>query len=246
MHNITPLPLSENTCCVLYCAVNKTNGKAYIGITMTSLYRRKISHKHASKTSDNYFYRAIRKHGWDAFVWHILALAKSREELMCTETRFISEMKTNDRNRGYNTTAGGEHPICTEETKRKIGAANSGKPGVLNGFYGKKHSLENRKLWSELRRGKRPDNGFVKHSKNTKLLLSARRIAWLKTPDSKRIMAMANQKRVRLKHNKSGVIFESIKDAAIHFNINHITLAARLRHKRKVTNGPTFSDFVLL
>lgn len=50
---------------IIYRAINKINGKGYIGLTTRSLQERKDEHiKSARIESDNYyFHKAIRKYG---------------------------------------------------------------------------------------------------------------------------------------------------------------------------------------
>lgn len=63
-------------------------------------------HKTRYKTTNTKFYAAIRKHGWDAFVWDIIYM--SHDETHCHQTMeqlFITEYDSIAN--GYNTTEGG-------------------------------------------------------------------------------------------------------------------------------------------
>lgn len=93
------------------------------------------AHKKASfneKASDHntYFHRAIRKHGWDAFVWEVIYThPDSQYTKNKMEPHFISEHDSY--NNGYNMTLGGDGAIGlirTKEHRAKIGAAQRGKP----------------------------------------------------------------------------------------------------------------------
>lgn len=59
---------------LIYKATNKINNKCYIGKTEFSLEKRKHQHKKASTNSKDFslFYKSIKKHGWDNFIWEIL------------------------------------------------------------------------------------------------------------------------------------------------------------------------------
>lgn len=92
---------------IVYAAM-ALNGKRYIGVTTKSLDVRKRSHKHAALVTktDNKFYRAIRRHGFDSFTWVVLFETDSIEVMFQKEKDLIVEFKT--RKHGYNSTDGGE------------------------------------------------------------------------------------------------------------------------------------------
>lgn len=53
---------------IVYKATNKLNDKVYIGITTKTLRHRMSIHKKDAKVKNTYFYRAIRKYGFDNFI----------------------------------------------------------------------------------------------------------------------------------------------------------------------------------
>jgi group I intron endonuclease len=59
---------------IIYKATNKINNKCYIGKTEFSLENRKHQHKKAAVNSKDFslFYRSIKKHGWDNFIWEVI------------------------------------------------------------------------------------------------------------------------------------------------------------------------------
>ena len=110
------------------------NGKRYVGLTIKSMERRRIEHKHQSKYSNRKVYNAIRKYGWENVVWKILTTCSNEEEMKDKERHFIKKFRTLEIEFGYNHREGGEGGRHDEETKRRISLANSGEN---NGMYGK-------------------------------------------------------------------------------------------------------------
>lgn len=132
---------------IVYCATNKINGFKYIGITTKFLDERKRQHFYQafSEKKKNYFYRALRKYGWENFEWSIIHQASTLEELLERENFFIKEFKTFKSN-GYNETVGGRGCFGwkhSEETKKKISIASkkSNKGKKLNEEHKKKIGL---------------------------------------------------------------------------------------------------------
>lgn len=94
---------------IIYKATNLINNKVYIGQTVQNLEERRRCHNYESihypKTSFN---RAIKKYGKDSFVWEVIDLADSPEELNEKEIYWISYYKSTNKEWGYNTTIGGK------------------------------------------------------------------------------------------------------------------------------------------
>ena len=77
---------------IIYKATNKINGKVYIGQTEKTLEHRKEVHHRDSERMDTYFYRAIRKYGWENFEWEVIDdSATTREELNALEQYYIAK-----------------------------------------------------------------------------------------------------------------------------------------------------------
>lgn len=91
-----------------YKITNRANGKAYVGITTQGLDRRVANHRKSSAKGNQVLYRAIRKHGWDAFEVAVLYEATSLKELVIAERGLIAAHGTFIRSGGYNMTLGGE------------------------------------------------------------------------------------------------------------------------------------------
>jgi group I intron endonuclease len=98
----------------IYKATNTVNNKSYIGFD--SAWPRRIAHhKSTAKlgTATAYpFYNAIRKYGWDLFIWEPIYQSTDREHCLgIMENYFINENRTYigyDDCNGYNLTLGGE------------------------------------------------------------------------------------------------------------------------------------------
>jgi len=122
---------------VVYEAKNIVNGKRYIGQTTQDFLIRKQQHLDSIKYNNSgchLFKRALIKYGEDKFVWKIIDVATSREELNLKESFWIEFFKTTDVNFGYNLKGGGYNPFLTDRVKQAIGDAQRGE---LNHSFGK-------------------------------------------------------------------------------------------------------------
>lgn len=112
----------------VYVHINKTNGKRYVGITSKPNPEHRWNHGRGYQRKGNkYFYNSILKHGWDGFDHIILYSGLSEQDAKDTEIRLIKEWDTQNRDHGYNLTAGGDGAtgaIVSEETRRKHSIAN--------------------------------------------------------------------------------------------------------------------------
>lgn len=90
---------------IVYMATNSVNGHFYIGVTKQTLHKRKGEHRRdaaGGKKTCRAFHAAIRKYGWDSFVWEVVSDHATLDELMVEETRLIRELKPH-----YNISSGG-------------------------------------------------------------------------------------------------------------------------------------------
>lgn len=98
----------------IYKATNLINGKVYIGFT-TNWPQRINGHNYDRRygnTDNKAFYNAIKKYGWNNFVWEAIYQSLDEEHtLKVMEPHFINEHRSwvgfKDCN-GYNVTKGGE------------------------------------------------------------------------------------------------------------------------------------------
>jgi group I intron endonuclease len=133
---------------LIYVATNTVNGKIYIGQTCNTLaWRWRVHVKDAKRAkTEQYFHRAIRRYGEEAFVVEELARVDSREELDRLERFYILAFESYppSKGKGYNMTEGGEgyrasYPTRkvtrgwhhSEESRRKISLGHIGlkRPG---------------------------------------------------------------------------------------------------------------------
>jgi group I intron endonuclease len=160
----------------IYKVVNKVNGKVYIGYTK-NFNGRKNSHKKSIKNPKytSIFHNALRKYGWDSFVWEIIYQSKEEEHtLKIMEPYFIEQYNSFDD--GYNMTFGGEGNLGfshDEKTKKIIGSRTKGKnlhvehkQKISISHLGVTHSKETRLKMSNDRKGKNWYNNGIKNTQS--------------------------------------------------------------------------------
>ena len=102
---------------IIYMHRNKINNKVYIGQTIQSCQSRWKHNGNGYKTQ-NKFYSAIQKYGWDNFEHIILEENLTLEELNERESYWIHFY--NSIENGYNVREGGNNQPLTNEHKEKI------------------------------------------------------------------------------------------------------------------------------
>lgn len=166
---------------IIYCYHCILTGKKYIGKTLYEK-KRKDDHKYNVSTgTSTKFYNAVRKYGWENFVYGIIEIVEANL-LEDMEKYYIQQYNT--MNDGYNMTIGGDGKfgwkassetkekmknsakgrILSEETKRKI---SESKKGCFGSFTGKKHTEQSKQKISQIHKGK-PFPGIHNSSKETK------------------------------------------------------------------------------
>ncbi|MEY9867273.1 group I intron endonuclease [Peribacillus sp. B2I2] len=123
---------------IIYTATNMINNKIYVGKSKgrggtneASLNRRKRQHKHTAltKKSQTFFAKAIRKYGWESFVWGVIDTGTSNDELIEKEKYWVRYYQSNNEKFGYNLTEGGDGIDgykFSEELKKKLSDAHKG------------------------------------------------------------------------------------------------------------------------
>lgn len=149
------------------------DGKVYIGITGRKPEAR--WNGGWGYVGNDYFMKAIQKHGWDNFQHEIIAEGLTQEEAEHMEIRLIVEHESTNRARGYNISHGGhapatglhwkrpkagilageKHPMfgthLTDAQKQHLSQINSGNKHPQ---FGKHRSEETKRKISEAQRGK--------------------------------------------------------------------------------------------
>lgn len=138
---------------IIYKAINKVNGKIYIGQTIQSLNRRIQKHIRRSlgKKDNLYFHSAIRKYNKENFIWEIIAECNSLEELNKVEIDMIEKYNTFEN--GYNLTAGGNGIAKFNHTKEAKKKMSESKKGEKNPNYNKPPTEETKKKMSKAHEG---------------------------------------------------------------------------------------------
>jgi len=166
---------------IIYCYHCISTGKKYIGKTLYE-NRRKYDHKwNVSVGVSTKFYNAIRKYGWENFVYGIIEVLEPN--LLEEKEKFYIE-KYNTFNSGYNMTIGGDGKFgwkATPETKEKMSLSQKGKvvseetrrkisetkKGCFGPFTGKTHTEETKEKLKNAHKGK-PFLGIHNSNKETK------------------------------------------------------------------------------
>ena len=107
------------------------NNKMYIGITSKAISQRWYGNGSGYATQQ-LFWRAIQKYGWNNFQ-HIILFDNLSKEVACEcEKYLINKYQTNNPKFGYNVSSGGEfsHTGCklTDEQRAKLSKAHKGLP----------------------------------------------------------------------------------------------------------------------
>lgn len=185
--------------------------KVYIGITSLNPTRR---WKNGEGYKNNlYFYRAIKKYGWNNFRHEIIHKGLTKEEA-CKEEQGLIDMydSTNPRH-GYNLSLGGECSASgmrhTEEYKQKMSQLFSKEN---NPFYGCHHTEEAKQKMSQIHKGK-----TISEEQKEKITNSS-----VKAPI------------VCVELNK---FFVSIRSAEKDLGIDHSNIIACLKGRQKTAGG---------
>ena len=112
---------------VIYCYHCIPTGKKYIGQTVKEKHRKRQHINHCKTGVDNKFYRAVRKYGWDNFVYGIID--DYNDEILNEQEIFYIDKYDTYRN-GYNSTIGGEGArgfTHNENTRKKLSKAHKGR-----------------------------------------------------------------------------------------------------------------------
>ena len=136
---------------IVYKAICIHNNKIYIGATTNSLCKRKSSHLYSARNGSKYaFHNAIRSHGYNSFIWDIMAYTDTKQQMFQLEKLYI--LLYDSKNSGYNMTDGGETPNAMY--------------GKDNPMYGRTHSDKVKQRLRDIHSGIKWDDKFGKERSN--------------------------------------------------------------------------------
>ena len=158
--------MNKNT----YCVYRHTSpsGKSYIGITgLKPEFRWNGGMGYSPRTI---FGCAIQKYGWNNFKHEIIYNCLSERGAKEKEILLIKELRTTERQYGYNETFGGEGANGYKHTEKTLEHLREINSGENNPLYGMTASLETREKMSAAHRGKH--TGGWKQSEQAKQKIS--------------------------------------------------------------------------
>ena len=206
------------------------NGKCYIGITSRKPEYRWNNGK--GYKQNNHFYNAIQKYGWDNIKHEILYSGLDEETACALEASLVFILNSNNPKHGYNNCFGGgkgslgAHWTQTEEHRKKISEALSGRTGIKSSNYGKTYSEEWRKHISESKRGKpsklRGRTMPEEHKKHISEALAGKP----QYQKRKKVMCVSLNKE-----------FDSVNEAGKELSIDSSSIAKCCKGKRKSAGG---------
>ena len=107
------------------------SGKVYISITSCKPTQRWWRGK--GYKSNPHFTAAINKYGWDSFKHEIIRGNLTKEQAEIAEIAAIRHYKARNRQYGYNLAKGGKLSALSEESRKRVSEANTGKPNKNRG-----------------------------------------------------------------------------------------------------------------
>lgn len=228
---------------IVYTAVNKTNGKFYVGVTTRGINHRKRAHfSEARRGRRGKFYAAIRKYGEDTFIFSAIAECRTYKAALARERELIEALRPE-----YNSTLGGEgalgyrHP---PEVIKRIADLRRGKPGPWRGKKRPDIGIKNRirllgkpiRHWQGKTRSQETKDKISKTKTGVKATITvaaaaARRVA---------IRAAIESKKKRVTCLYDGRSFDCEKAACRYYGLGAGTVSNVARGKRTSAFGLKF------
>jgi group I intron endonuclease len=245
----------------VYLVRNLINGKVYIGQTTMKLATRWGRHKCDAKRSNNYFARAIMKHGADNFEVVELCICLDRQTLNLAEKGFIEVFDSMNPEFGYNIREGGSKGAMPKEFYQGLSARFSGenhwnfggkmkaehKARLMEANLGRKLTDEHRQKISKAQIGKPKkkwgEGARLRASQRQKGLYSGNKNPFFgkaHTEETKaRISAMQNRASVEQIGIEGEVLatFKSIMEASLQTGISKGCISLCTKGKRKTSGG---------
>ena len=258
----------------VYKISNSLSGRYYIGYS-TNIERRFTSHRRKLKQNchDNIFLqRAYNLDGEDKFKYDIIHVCDTEGEAKEIELQYLTDLSIRDKlyNLNYNNSGGDllTHHPNKEAIREKIIETHKanlskmtpeersikyGKCGERNGMYGKTHTEENRKKFSEIHKGNQYCKGKIvsnetrqKMSENAKLKIGEKNPFFGKhhSEETKRKIGQAKIGNIPTNAIEIMIddeIYVSITEAARQLNMPAPTILWRLKSK-----NPKFNNYKYL
>ena len=127
----------------IYRATNIINGKVYIGFTSRLVTDRILEHQGSYKKHNYIFYYAIRKYGWESFMWDILYQSTdgihtkdTMEEFFIKENNSFIKFENSN---GYNMSLGGDGRLGLKHSKKSINLMKKNRSGIPCPEWQKEH-----------------------------------------------------------------------------------------------------------
>lgn len=244
----------------IYLITNLINGKKYVGQTIQSVKRRWDFHV-CNAGGCVALKSAIKKYGKENFKIESIYEASSLEELSKKESEYIVSYNTLAPN-GYNLTTGGERPVFSEETRKRMSEAGLGRVPWNKGLtkedpridrstkmarkamrekFGESGPNKGHK-WSDEAREKASERmtGNVL-SKDTKNKISESNMG-KKKPNgfSKKMSQVKDSIKIKVLCHQTGLIYESISLASKETGINPGHIQRIIKGTLKKSKGHTF------
>lgn len=220
----------------VYMHVNKINGKRYIGITRLNVSQRWANGK-GYKTQDH-FYRAIQKYGWDGFEHIVIFSGIDEKSAEKREQELIKKYNTLSPDFGYNKTSGGESKkVMSDETIQKMRLANIGKN---NPQFGKRATEEARQKMSVARRGAKNPRYGKKLSNETKIKISLSLKGLKQSEETRKKKSESGLSRKTIKkvvNITTGDVFLSAKEAAEKMGVSYTCVRDACNGNQKTACG---------
>lgn len=227
------------------------NNKVYIGITCQKPIRR-WAYGYGYK-GNPYFYKAIKKYGWNNIKHEILLENLSKEKAIEKEIQLIKKYDSTNREKGYNITKGGEGVlgvVFTEERKKKISEAKMGhkvteetRQKIREKNSGENHWNFGKKMKNETKEKiSKSHKGMVfteEHKKNLSLGHKGQK-AWnkgLKISEEEKNKQRYSHKHLSVVCVETNEQFYSIREANRKTNINVSHIAEVCKGIRKTAGG---------
>ncbi len=199
--------------------------KKYVGQTCRTLAARWGEHVSASRKSTKHLYRSMRSHGVGAFKIEFLEEIPTIDAANEAEAWWISHFGSTERALGYNLAGGGHGSAgrpCSEETRRKISLAKTGKKQSSEvvehrraKLTGKTRTEEQRQRYREAFKNRAPA------SAETRLKMRAAKVGRTRFSDEQ-LAEMADR----------SANMESLRAIGRAMGTDHKTVAALMRNRR--------------